>query len=354
MRPFIPRSMKNLVTISTVALFATVFTASSYAGTEPGYSHDSSAKTVNTDWMGALRDGTRLSELSVPGTHDTMALHWGDSVQTQSMPLDVQLTSGIRALDIRLMFISDVLMVCHGIAFQYDSFDHVMQTTTSFLAAHPGETIIMRVGLATDTGLNKSTFDETWKRYWNVYKGNFLKYSGDNPRLGQMRGKIVLLQDFAGDQYGIDYDTLSAQDSYTLTTNWELYHKWELVKSKLTSTNTVPSVCNSNNPCPVMINYLSASGGSFPYFVASGKSSPGTDASRLPTGKTTPGFSGWPDFPRVACLGSLCTIAFEGTNNLTYEWLKEETRSRVGLVMADFPGPGLIEQIIQVNNRFRN
>jgi hypothetical protein len=33
-----------------------------------------------------------------------------------------------------------------------------------------------------------------------------------------------------------------------------------------------------------------------------------------------------------------------------YTWLTETGRKRVGIVMADFPGPGLIQQIIALNH----
>lgn len=75
------------------------------------------------------------------------------------------------------------------------------------------------------------------------------------------------------------------QDEYHLSTNWDLYDKWTKVKDHLT---------NANNSDPsnrkTFINFLSGSGGSFPYFVASGQSSPGTNAPRLLTGRTTPGW----------------------------------------------------------------
>jgi len=39
-------------------------------------------------------------------------------------------------------------------------------------------------------------------------------------------------------------------------------------------------------------------------------------------------------------LRSLRTIAFEGTNVLTYERVGKSFENRTGAVMADFPGPG--------------
>ncbi|WGS41944.1 hypothetical protein LFL97_19875 [Burkholderia sp. JSH-S8] len=105
-----------------------------------------------------------------------------------------------------------------------------------------------------------------------------------------------------------------------MSTNWDLHDgKWAAVKAHL-------NLANSGNRGIGYINYLSASGGSFPYFVASGHSSPNTDAPNLATGLTTPGWnSRYPDFPRVHCFIGICTIAFEGTNILTYEYIRKIT-----------------------------
>ena len=166
-----------------------------------------------------------------------------------------------------------------------------------------------------------------------------------------------MLQDFvAKTSYGLIYSSFNAQD-YNLTTNWDQYTKWTNVKSQLSLANAVGQLCFPGVACvqilpgnenKLYINYLSATG-AFPYFVASGKSDSSTGGPLLATGKTTPAWNGWPDFPRINCLGSLCTIAFEGTNNLTYYWLATEHRKRVGFVMADFPSSSLIDQIIALN-----
>jgi len=104
------------------------------------------------------------------------------------------------------------------------------------------------------------------------------------------------------------------------------------------------------------MNYLSGSGVGtshrlpFPYFVVSGHGHPATDANRLSTGRTTPAWNSWPDFPRVNCFLGICTIAFEGTNTLTYGGiLNGYYTKRVGIIMTDFPGWDLINRIICLN-----
>lgn len=133
---------------------------------------------------------------------------------------------------------------------------------------------------------------------------------------------------------------------YDLDTNWDLYGKWVDVKEQYQDANS--STEGSRN---FYINFLSGSGGSFPYFVASGRSSPGTGASRLLTGLTTlTSPNKYPDFPRIDCFAGICSIAFEGTNILSYEYLESADINFAGIVYADFPGHGLIDRIIALNN----
>ncbi|MDO2411085.1 hypothetical protein QUB72_12190 [Enterococcus faecium] len=58
------------------------------------------ARTYNRNWMSQLRDDVRLSELSIPGTHNsaTATYRGGFSgyVRTQSIDIRRQLDNGIR------------------------------------------------------------------------------------------------------------------------------------------------------------------------------------------------------------------------------------------------------------------
>jgi len=314
----------------------------------PAYSHDGGVKTSNPRWMTALKDDTLLSSLSLPGTHDTMAFYGGDAAQAQAMSLANQLESGIRVLDIRCRHIQDVFAIHHGMVFQKVYLGDVLNTVIAFLNKNPGETVFMRVKEEYNPENNKLTFEQVFRdRYWTPNINYFWQGTSDDPKLADVRGKIVVLQNFSADQrYGISYSSFTTQDDYKLNTNWDLYDKWTKVKTQL-------GKANQDTGTARYINFLSASTGSFPYFVASGHSSPGSSASRLATGKTTPGWKSWKDFPRVDCALGICTIAFEGTNILAYERLGKDYKARVGILMADFPGPGLIERTIELNNRFK-
>ena len=65
------------------------------------YNHNA-ASYCNYTWMSTIDDGVPLRQMTILGSHSSMSTGtWGDAFQTQGSSLQVQLASGIRALDIR-------------------------------------------------------------------------------------------------------------------------------------------------------------------------------------------------------------------------------------------------------------
>ncbi|UXI70138.1 phosphatidylinositol-specific phospholipase C domain-containing protein [Tahibacter amnicola] len=332
-------------------LLSLALTHTASAHLSSAYSHDTGITHTQSDWMRGVAGHRRLKDLSLPGTHDTMAYNvsfpLADIAQTQTMPLATQLAAGVRVLDIRCRRIDNKFTMHHGAVYLHANFDDVLQTVARFLQQHPGETVLMRIKEEHEPANSSMSFPEIFDTYANDprYSGYFWKSNDPNPTLNDVRGKIVVLANFAGARFGIAYGALAIQDNYHLSTNWALYDKWLAVKHHLLAANASDESVRAFH-----MNYLSGSGGAFPYFVASGHSSPGTGASRLATGLTTPGWnSSYPDFPRVSCFIGICTIAFEGTNVLTSALIDAARLNFVGTVMADFPGQGLIDKIIALN-----
>ncbi len=87
--------------IAICVLLSLSLAAPCFAHRSPGYAHETRILTHNPDWMGKLKDDVKLSQLSIPGTHDTMSRFGGVFVETQTLTLANQLESGIRLLDIR-------------------------------------------------------------------------------------------------------------------------------------------------------------------------------------------------------------------------------------------------------------
>ncbi|EMF0039992.1 phosphatidylinositol-specific phospholipase C [Enterococcus hirae] len=352
------KNMKNKkylwmgVFLSTFTLMVFIKSVDSYAQSNTAYWNEGYKPQTRSGWMDWLPNGARVSQLSMPGTHDSMAwqpnLVGLDCTRTQTMSLEDQLNSGIRVIDIRVKYEGEQFSCYHGPIYLGCDLDDVLKTITLFLKNNPTEAVFMRFSQeysSADDNSMKQLFD----KYYNRYRDLFYSGKSNNPRVGDIRGKLVLISNVLSlNQYGLNYRYFNKQDDYHLSTNWDLYSKWQKIKDQLLVAN---GRLLQNN---IYINYLSGSGGSFPYFVASGHSSPQTWAGNLATGLTEPGFHHYyPDFPRGNWFGVFATIYFEGTNELTANFIEKNKLSYVGIIMSDFPGAKLINDIIECNRNIK-
>ncbi|EPA3020694.1 phosphatidylinositol-specific phospholipase C domain-containing protein [Vibrio cholerae] len=304
----------------------------------PGYS--------NPNWMAGVDDDKSLAEISIPGTHNSLSTEGNLYSITQTLDTTAQLNMGIRYFDVRFKYKNGVLKAFHGDYEQPSTFDEFMDKVSTFLYAYPSETVLIRIQNEAGASKNEKEFFNSFQIISNKYNDQKIIPSSITPRLGDVRGKFIFIRDFNifGGSIGLDRRNFLIQDIYTVQTNWDLYRKWEDVKSHFNS-------IKHNNGRNISLNYLSGSNIAFPYFVASGKSSSGSHDPQLWTGVSTVDKSKYPDFPRRDCLGSLCSIYFSGTNQLTNAWIKNGKLSgNLGVVVMDFPGGELVDNIIQTNN----
>ena len=346
-----------LVFFEAIKIFAVLmFIPKSFAHWDSAYFRKSTdGFNSRPKWMSNIRQGVKLSALAIPGTHDSAA--WTkkmDFIDTQCLNFQQQLEYGIRFFDMRVRHINNVFALHHGVAYLFMTFDDFLNAVNDFLEINPTEVIMFRLRKEHDDGDgNTRSMRDTLDAYLNGNK-RFLKTSNSGITIGEARGKFIIISSYVEfNDHGLKYNNFNIQDNYNLKTNWELYGKWESVKQQL-------SDAKSGDKNTFYMNYLSGSGGSFPYFVASGHVDPSTGASRLSTGKTTPGWKkSFPDFPRLNCFLGICTISFEGTNILTRDKISEfndqmrngQRHRAVGIIMADFPGESLISTTID-NNHF--
>ncbi len=290
------------------------------------YSFEPAFETNNSKWMKNVPDHALLSEMSIPGTHDSMTYTLPNAhiiAKTQSMNLVSQLTSGIRFIDARCKIDKNEFQMYHGFVPLGIWFGTVLENIIGFLQSNPSETIILSVQKeSTD---DDAQFENMFLKYWNYYNAHFYKYAkyNSNPTLKELRGKIIIYQNFASrTTYGINPGYSETQNHYNLQSNYELPYKLQLVFDHLHN-------ANNGNKKTLYVNYLTASGGVLPYFVSSGKSSPETYASSLLNNKTGKDFS--------------------GTNVMTNIWLASGQFKRTGIIIMDFPGSALIGRIILAN-----
>ncbi|MGV4927736.1 phosphatidylinositol-specific phospholipase C (plasmid) [Streptomyces sp. BHT-5-2] len=169
------------------------------AGIGGGTAAAAAPAAVSTgDWMSALGDATPVQRLSIPGTHDSGARIGGPWVECQNTSVAEQLASGIRFLDVRCRAVDGVFAIHHGAFYQQLMFGDVLNACRDFLRAHPSETVLMRV---------KQEYSEVSAEEFRGIFGSYLDAKGYRPlfrldpglpRLGEARGRVVLLADSDG------------------------------------------------------------------------------------------------------------------------------------------------------------
>ena len=185
----------------------------------------------SSDWMSGLPDDVLLSDLSIPGTHDsgtcwtwdntifsvcqdtTIGEHSYDYVNwyfdTETIVYGGMMNTGIRYFDLRLHHEDDGLGLYHGFSLiqcllmTHDSFwggtsydglfmNNVMRWARDFLAKHPGEALIFQVQNETDSASTDAPIIYDYFRRL-AEEDNSIIWAGDHvPTLGEVRGKIVL------------------------------------------------------------------------------------------------------------------------------------------------------------------
>jgi 1-phosphatidylinositol phosphodiesterase len=197
----------------------------------------------HTSWMRGISDNTPVTELSIPGTHNSGCIGGLFGIgQTQNLDLSDQFDAGIRFLDIRLAQYQDDLFLHHDVAYMGKSYTDVLAICSKFLAKHPSETILMSImnerrvdsslgrfapseilgrlsrGDLTNGKQNTSSFEDALREKTCEHIGNaelFYNFPARPPGRGsratscaltskttlrEVRGKIVLLRRFEGSQ----------------------------------------------------------------------------------------------------------------------------------------------------------
>lgn len=246
------------------------------------------ASTPNetADWMTRLPDDIALHRLTLPGSHDTCAYTVDDALaRTQGASLAVQLACGVRVLDIRCRHEDDVFHINHQRIPLWLMFDDVLATCAAFFARYPGECIVMSVKDECGDRHCTRSFAQTFASYVERYAEHVRWFLGDTiPRLGDVRGSIVLLRRFASaTPLGIDltewpdnetFDigragaSFSIQDEYRVPVEAAIDYKFRQIDALLTRTEAMAAT-------HWVINFCSGTGmGANPLRVACGGARP--------------------------------------------------------------------------------
>ena len=223
------------------------------------------------NWMSGIKDDTALSDITMPGTHDSGTKNVDLPIWSKTQPLSIteQLNIGVRYFDLRLEHVSDVYynaQIVHGSSNCWnDKGGHltlyeVLEDMYSFLNANPSETLIVSVKQDYGNDINAlandvNTLIDLRSNYW--FTGSY------TPNLGSVRGKCVLATrmrevgrgidlswgDQGSDGGAVDYGWMKVQDRYKMGAS----SKWS---------NAVKPMLDETKPNGVWyVNFLSTTGG---------------------------------------------------------------------------------------------
>ncbi len=244
-------------------------------------------------WMGELADEHPLSALSLPGTHNSPTYRVAlPSVRCQAVRIRDQLDNGVRFFDVRVSVSpnSRHLPLVHA-AFPValsgtKYFADMLKEIYAFLDTNPSETLIMSIkregiGKGTDQHLSKILKEHYYEDGTRWYTEPRI------PRLGEVRGKIILLRRHANDEslnsewggrgWGLDGSVwpdncedghvgsgiARIQDFYEVEERTNIQKKIELARKHLERASehsfATAAPHERETPRPFFINFLTAS-----------------------------------------------------------------------------------------------
>ena len=172
----------------------------------------------NTRWMEGISSSKLLSELSIPGTHDTMTYAYsgigGLWVWCQSWTLPIQLNMGVRFLDFRCRAFNGGMPFHHGDWYLGLGLSSALTNIVEFLQTNPSECVIVRIKQE-KSNLGGYDFRDALQPFLESVSPYILKKSS-MPTLGEARGKIVILANYSlrPDDDMLMWTNMKIEDNY--------------------------------------------------------------------------------------------------------------------------------------------
>lgn len=209
-------------------------------------------------WMKNVSDDIYITEMTIPGTHDSGATHSLFDVAGKCQDLNIreQLNVGVRFLDIRLQLVNDELNIVHSFVDQDLKFDEVLKDIDEFLSKHESEFII--ISLKEDANPKNSKIDFDGKLIEDLKEYSKIQFCDLPKTLGEARGKIYILNRFTNNDLGInaysgwldsttfEINNLYIQDNYCIND----------IDTKINDINNT-IIYSNNNKDRLVINFTS-------------------------------------------------------------------------------------------------
>jgi 1-phosphatidylinositol phosphodiesterase len=291
-------------------------------------------------WMAHLSGSLLVSELSIPGSHDSASITLFPFTATQELSIPAQLNFGIRFLDLRCTLVNNVLQMFHGSIPLFTSLPEILGQIYSWLGGSSTEALIVSIKQENDPVNSTTTFDaavlqllQQQKQLWNV--------STTMPQLGDIRGKIQLVRRYVGT---IGIDATSWPDNVP-TFNISLPNGALVVEDRYDYDGVVGLdlvVTNKTNYVLTSLGAAQTDTNNANWYISfsSASNTPFNNPETLAVGGTT----AIPPFPFV-----------DGVNQRLYTYIYSLLggRHKVGTVLMDFvdtpDGGGLVEAMVSLN-----
>lgn len=215
---------------------------------------------ISVNWMSKVNDDVNIIDLSIPGTHDSGALHSIADVagKCQDMSISSQLKIGVRFFDLRLQLVNNEFKIVHSFVDQDLKFQTVVEDLYSFIKKYDSEFLIISIKEESSSVNSTLSFEEALIKELKIYEDVFMINDTTLPKkVGMARSKIYILSRFYGEigipaYYGWMDDTsfelndLYIQDNYNIS---------DIDEKKNDILNTIAYARNNQNK--LVINFTS-------------------------------------------------------------------------------------------------
>lgn len=200
-------------------------------------SYNSNTNLENRSWMKYLNDNKKITEINIPGTHDSamfdgygiayfFAKSWS---KTQSKNFDEQLKQGIRFFDLRINYNLDLI---HGPTYSTSNLKDTLSKFANFLELYPSEFLVLRIRSEDYNGNSRGWYEKEYERrvfdLLKQYENRLFKNKlGGWPKVKELRSKMLILNNLNrnisnntdyGPRYGVSYPDqyVHIQDEFKL------------------------------------------------------------------------------------------------------------------------------------------
>lgn len=215
---------------------------------------------ISVNWMSKVNDDVNITDLTIPGTHDSGALHSIADVagKCQDMSISSQLKIGVRFFDLRLQLVNNEFKIVHSFVDQDLKFQTVVEDLYSFIKKYDSEFLIISIKEESSSVNSTLSFEEALIKELKIYEDVFMINDNTLPKkVGMARSKIYILSRFYGEigipaYYGWMDDTsfelndLYIQDNYNIS---------DIDEKKNDILNTIAYARNNQNK--LVINFTS-------------------------------------------------------------------------------------------------